>query len=256
MRLVLGALALILASDVAAEASPAPAPGSPARSAAPPAASSRLKSDLSFCQPPFVSPLIIKDLLAWLSDGGDQVVAINLTDSNGSNRYSGDIETSASKLPHKHPAVSVTTKSGEGEGEHRETVGYEYIGLTSSGVHVLTTWEYGGGTMVARALLFVVVEEDHAIVQVPAAEGAGIGNRNASLRLNHPRLVLRKLGELALGDRWEGELRVEGNKIYVGKDQGHFSGMAGDEPPIYNAKNVVLQLEDGAVRPGFLKPCP
>ncbi len=48
----------------------------------------------SFAKAPFIPPRIVGDLNTWLSDGGDQVVAVNLTDSVDSNRYYGAIEIS------------------------------------------------------------------------------------------------------------------------------------------------------------------
>ncbi len=236
------ATAVLLAAGLAAGAAAAPKPAAPA-------------SDLSFCRPPFVPPLIIQDLLAWESDGGDQVVAINLTESNGSNRYSGEIRTGVGERAPKHPTVSTTVRRGEGDQQYDELIGYEYIGATTSGVHVLATWQYGSGTMVANRLLLVTIEEDRGITEVPEPTEGGLGNLNGALRLTRPRLLIRKLGELVLGDRWDGELRVEGNKILVGRDQGHFSGGAGDGSP-YNRRDIVLELEDKAARPTVLKPCP
>lgn len=203
---------------------------------------------LSFCRPPFVNPLIVKDLMSWISDSGDQVVAINLLDANDSNRYSVAIETaSPGKLAPRHPSVISRVESTEGTKKITETFGYQYVGLTKSGVHVLSTWESGGGTMVASHLLFVTVEEDFGLTDVPATA------KNGTLRLDRRRLLLRKLGEVALGDRWDGDLRVDGNKILVGHDQGHFSG---DHSSPYNPEDVVLKLEDSAKRPGVLRPCP
>jgi hypothetical protein len=204
---------------------------------------------LSFCRPPFVHPLIIKDLLTWLSDGGDQVVAINLLDTNDSNRYYGKIETEKpGKLAPRHPQVLTRVERTEGTEKVTETIGYEYVGLTRSGVHVLSTWESGGGTMVASNLLFVTIEDDFGINDVPTGTEA----KSRTLRLDRRRLLIRKLGEVVLGDRWEGTLRVEGNKILVGRDQGHFN----ERGVPYNSKSFVLQLKDSATRPGVLRPCP
>lgn len=36
------------------------------------------------------------------------------------------------------------------------------------------------------------------------------------------RLVMKKLGEIGLGDRWDGILDVKGNEISIGKDTGYF----------------------------------
>src|SRR5436309_7916640 len=70
---------------------------------------------LSFCQPPFVHPLVIKELMTWLSDDGDQVVAINLLEANDSNRYYGAIETEKpGKLAPRHPRVFTRVERTEG----------------------------------------------------------------------------------------------------------------------------------------------
>jgi len=231
----------------AAEPIAAPPTSSPAPAA---------KSDLSFCQPPFVNPRIIEDLLTWESDGGDQVVAINLTEANDSNRYDAAIQTSTGKLAPRHPMVTSTTRVTEGEQTYDDTIGYEYIGTTASGVLVLNTWTHGAGTMVANSLLFLTVEEDHGLVEVPEPTGGGLGERDGALRLTRSRILVRKLGELALGDRWDGEIRVDGNRILVGRDQGHFSdGSTGASSP-YNNRDIVLQLEDSDRRPPMLRGCP
>jgi hypothetical protein len=46
----------------------------------------------------------------------------------------------------------------------------------------------------------------------------------------HPgarRVLLRKLGEIGLGDRWDGELKLTGDKLFIGKDKGWFSVSGG-----------------------------
>ena len=41
------------------------------------------------------------------------------------------------------------------------------------------------------------------------------------------RIVARKLGDISLGDRWNGEVRVRANEVFVGRDQGWFVGSGG-----------------------------
>ena len=36
--------------------------------------------------------------------------------------------------------------------------------------------------------------------------------------------MLTKLGATTLGDRWSGALRVEGNSLLIGRDEGQFAG--------------------------------
>jgi hypothetical protein len=239
------AVALSLAVAAAALAAPATPPARAALSAKKPR-----RSELSFCQPPFVPPLVIKDLLSGLSESGDQVVAVNLTGATDQDRYSGEIGTVTDRTAPYHPIVSAHVDPGDGE-----KIGYEYIGTTRSGVQVLNTWQSGGGTLVSTNLLLVTIEEDRGLVD-PLDVTPYSRLRSGVLHLTRPRLLIRKLGEVALGDRWEGELRVEGNSIIVGPDEGHFSKEDFAEGPFHNDKPIVLLLDDHVVRPRVLRPCP
>ena len=46
----------------------------------------------SFITPEFINPQILDDLSGWLSDTGDQIVSINISESNRSNRYHGRLK--------------------------------------------------------------------------------------------------------------------------------------------------------------------
>jgi hypothetical protein len=159
----------------------------------------------SFSRPPFVHPKVIEDLSTWLSDSGDQVVAINLLDAQGSNRYHGDVL--ARESPGEAPFVYVR--------EGAEMFGYRHVGTTTSGVEVLRTASCGGGTGVFVNLMLVRLDRDL---------GVTADWDRLVVRPERRRLLLRKLGEIALGDRWDGTLRIEGDKLFVGKDEGVFAG--------------------------------
>ena len=236
LRAALQGLAAVTLALFAGTAGPLCAAPDPAPGATP-----------SFCREPYIHPLIVKDLLAWLSDGGDQVVAINLLESNDSNRYFGTPKVEPSTIKAlRTPRISLQSKETAGGEEETSEVGYQYVGLTRSGVHVLSTWEWGAGTMVSKQLLLVTIEEDRGLNDVETIQ-------SSHLQLGRRRLLIRKLGEIVLGDRWDGELAVDGNKILVGKDHGWFSA---ESWAPYNRKDVVLELDDDASRPGVLAPCP
>ncbi len=168
----------------------------------------------SFAQAPFISPRIIEDLSTSIADQGDQVVAINLTDAQGSNRY-GE-ETEVVKRPGRSPYVRYQIKGEEG-GEGME-FGYEHIGRTTSGLDVLRTSSWTGGSGRFENLIVVRLEHD--------AGGASLddtGGKIETLTFKKQRTLIRKLGEIGLGDRWEGQLKVIGNDIAIGKDKGWFS---------------------------------
>lgn len=180
----------------------------------------------SFCHPPYIHPKIIQDLTTWLSDSGDQVVAVNLLESQSSNRYFGEVRVR--KAPGKFPFVYVK--------ERKEEFGYRYVGTTTSGIHVLYTSYSGGGTGVFTCLMLVTFERD---------KGITTDWKELRIRPGRKRLLLKKLGEVGLGDRWDGDLKVKGNEIFVGKDRGWFtvSGGTGGGWLSYDRKDRVLKIE-------------
>jgi len=187
----------------------------------------------SFDKTPFISPRIIQDLSSWISDHGDQVVAINVLESQDSNRYFGD--ALVRNIPGQNPYVYHETATVEdGETNHTE-FGYHFIGRTSSGVYVLVTSDWGGGSGVFRNLLLVTFECDQSI-KCDWEKGV--------VQSDGKRLLIKKRGEIPLGDRWDGELKVNGNSILVGKDTGWFtvSGGTGGGWMSYDRKDRVLQI--------------
>jgi uncharacterized protein len=171
----------------------------------------------SFTTAPFICPRIINDLETWLSDLGDQVVAINLTESQGSNRYFGDVET---KRVGTGTYVYYRTPSDNPGGRESE-FGYTHVGRTASGIDVLRTWESGGGHGVFEGLLLVKLERSET-----GGELSSTGGNNETLTFKKPRLLIRKLGYIGLGDRWDGDIKVTGDQIAIGKDRGPLTNEA------------------------------
>ncbi len=164
-----------------------------------------------FDKPPFVSPAIISDLSTWISDTGDQVISIDLDGSNSSNRYSGDLSIDKARKSDGHsaarsPFVKIDNKDGCGDQGGTSTFGYELIGRIKD-VFVLHTVSGGCGTAAFSNLLLVKVEPD-----------AGLSYRDGTLRPT-TRHVIRKLTEIPIGDRYDGQVIVEGNKILIRKDR-------------------------------------
>jgi len=178
----------------------------------------------SFTRPPFISPLIIEDLWTWNSDHGDQIVAINLTDSQGSNRYFGKFEVD--ETPGKNPYVFVR-RAGETPQDEESVFGYRYVGKTSSGIDVLLTIESGGGSGRFEDLMLVRLESDDAGSSLKA-----IDRHIEALTFTRKRLLIKKLGTIGVGDRWEGQVKVSGNEILIGKDTGIQSKVDKSKPRV------------------------
>lgn len=158
----------------------------------------------SFWKKLYIHPKIIQDLSTWLSDGGDQVVAINLSDSQNSNRYFGEIKVQ--NIAGEMPYIFVEGK--------KESFGYQYIGKTNSGIYILYTSDWGGGSGIFKSLMLVTIEKDL---------GISFDENKNSIQMNRQRIVIKKLGEIVLGDRYKGKLKVKGNTLLIGKDLGWFS---------------------------------
>lgn len=165
---------------------------------------------LFFEHPPFIHPKIIEDLSTGVSDTGEQVVAINLVESTGSNRYFGKIESSGEERPFVYYEDKDVCNGESACPMGPPFFGYRLVGVTLSGVNVLFTESSGGGSGRFRSLLLVTIEH-----------GKGLTNYSKGiqvLRLDRGRWLVKRIGEIMLGDRYEGDISVKGNSIYIGKD--------------------------------------
>ncbi|MGR5150135.1 hypothetical protein ACQKP8_26765 [Photobacterium alginatilyticum] len=107
----------------------------------------------SFTSSNYINPAILEDLNGWISDLGDQVVSINISDSNESNRYFGDI--SATERSGSNPIVEFV--------DSEKTLNYQYIGCSYSGVHILKLISNYGGSGWFGSLLLVTVSADTSV---------------------------------------------------------------------------------------------
>lgn len=158
----------------------------------------------SLTNAPFVHPRLVEELVTWVSDGGDQVVALDLDKSEGSNRFCCDDAEGGRSY----------SREADENGEGFHAFSYGVIGRTDSGVFIVGTYSNDGGSGSWHDLIFVVIEDD---------PGLEIDLKAGRAELTRPRRVIKKLGQTFLDDRWKGELKVEGNTLYIGKNHGWFS---------------------------------
>jgi len=146
----------------------------------------------SFANSEFINPQILDDLSGLLSDSGDQVVAINISESNASNRYHGDItvvETDG------YPVVKSSCEEG--------WVSYKYIGQSFSGVHIVQTWSSGGGLGVFTNILLITLSLDSSL------------ESNGRSYIKKARYVIKLVGSLPLGDRYQGSIKYNYGILYI-----------------------------------------
>lgn len=141
----------------------------------------------SFIGSDFINPRILEDLCGWLSDSGDQIVSINIEKSNKSNRYFGEI--TVQEINGEKPIVT---------SEHDDAwFKYQYLGCSFSGVHILRTWSNTGGSGIFCNIIMVTLSVDSSFEQT--------GTENKKIN----RLVIKLVGSLPLGDRYDGNPKYQ-----------------------------------------------
>ncbi len=151
----------------------------------------------SFINPEFINPQILTNLSGWLSDTGDQIVSINISESNDSNRYHGDVSAEETD---GYPIVTSSAEEG--------WVSYKYIGRSLSGVHIVQTWSNGGGSGVFSKILLVTLSSDSTL------ESNGVSYSKKS------RYVIKLVGSLHLGDRYQGQVKYRFGVLSISPCEG------------------------------------
>lgn len=155
----------------------------------------------SFTREEFVHPLIIRELSGWISDAAETITGIDLASANRSNRFFGGFR--AREFDGKLLV--------EWKGDQGEFFIYSYIGTSPSGVEIVECFDCGGGSGVFGSVGMFSLELDRALSE---DENRTIFTRN--------RTVLKCLGWITLGDRYDGEVSYKDGLLKIGADRSHF----------------------------------
>jgi hypothetical protein len=160
----------------------------------------------SFNEKPYVHPKMVWELMPWISDTDKQMLSLSVSGWEGSNRYYEAIVKK--KFNDGHEFVYYTCRMGE-----HLRFGYVYHGKSDSGIHVLETIENtsGSATFVSLFLCRLTIESKYEI-------------EDGKLGIEEAREVLHLIKTIPLGDRWTGDITVNGNQLKVGPDRGRFGG--------------------------------
>lgn len=160
----------------------------------------------SFLREEFVHPLIVRELLGWLSDPAATIVSVDLATANRSNRFWGDFS-----LRRGDGRVQV-----EWRNDQREFFTYANIATSPSGVHMVECHDCTGGSGVFGSVCLLALEQDRSLYEQ--------GGRSLFTR---ERVLLKTLGSITLGDRYAGEITYRDGLLVIGPDEGWFR--RGDE---------------------------
>ncbi len=146
----------------------------------------------------YVHPLIVRELLGWISEG-TVIVGIDLEAANSSDRFYGDFY-----LVDSDAGITVRWNGND------ESFNYRHVATTPSGVEIVECHDWGGGSGVFGTIALFSLGRDRAL-----------GSDGDVLTVHH-RSVLKARGQFALGDRYEGNVRYCNGVLEVGPDEGWF----------------------------------
>ncbi len=158
-------------------------------------------SRYSFAREEFVHPLIVRELLGWISDGDAPVVSIDVASGNQSNQFFGDFTVES------YRGRSLV----EWKGPDGESFSYVHVATSPSGVEMVECYSSGGGSGVFGSVALFCWEYDEALKE-------DISGKLSTER----RLLLKQLGEIALGDRYDGSITYKDGLLTIGPDVGWF----------------------------------
>ena len=155
----------------------------------------------SFERDEFVHPLIVHELLGWLSDSAPTVIAVDLTSANRSNRFFGEFSRSA-----RDGRTWV-----EWVGDNGESFAYAYIATSRSGIQMVECYDCGGGSGVFGWVGLFSLECDQSLRQDASGKVSA-----------RTRAILKILGSMALSDRYAGKIAYEDGLLLIGPGAGWF----------------------------------
>ena len=144
-------------------------------------------------------PKIIQDFMTGLSDNGDQVVAINLEDSQGANRYCCDEDVSFSI--DKNGIISAKADLNQGG-----WIQYRYHGIVN-GLFIVEVMENTGGSGLFGTLLILRATQRYYLQETSTWDLKKQSSPNI-FKSEKPRLHLNKIGKVLLGDRQPNTISV------------------------------------------------
>ena len=167
-----------------------------------------------------VHPKIIEDMITWISDSGDQTVAINLEDSQGSNKYNFYKGLSAS-IENKNLWVKIEHDDG--------FFSYDFHGVSDNGIMVLGTAENGGGSGVFQQLMLfrikevAVLELQHDTLEEDISWSPStdygyeiLKSKNSRISKSDKKIIyLEKVYKFLLGDRNYHSVSIDNNFLVL-----------------------------------------
>ena len=162
----------------------------------------------SFACEEFVHPLIVRELLGWISDRSETIVGVDLESSNKSNRFYGEFEVNDRDGRKKVKWI------GPSKSFRREFFTYAHIATSPTGVEMVECYDCGGGSGIFGYVVLFCLDPDRAL-----------GESGSGTIFTRERPVLKTLGSIPLGDRYEGEIIYKDKFLTISPDEGRIKSL-------------------------------
>lgn len=141
-----------------------------------------------------IHPFIVKEFSNWLSDNRPPMITtVDVAAAFDTNKYQD------SKVEKRDNWWFAESEEMDGDIRLYESFGYHWIGRLANGVHVLETGSSGGGSGFFMDLMFVKFSEREIFWE----------------NKKEKQLLMTIVGMHSLGDRYEGEIKINGNKVFI-----------------------------------------
>jgi hypothetical protein len=173
-----------------------------------------------------VHPKIIEEVLTWISDRGDQVVAINLEDSQGSNKYNFNDNISAFIRPENKKLWVVIKQDGG-------YFYYQFHGTSDNEILVLEIGENGGGKGTFKQLILFRIKEVAVLelqhdaleedISMSPSTNSGykiLKSKNSRIsKSDKKRIYLEKIYTFLLGHRKKHNVLIDNNFLVLDRSR-------------------------------------
>jgi hypothetical protein len=141
-----------------------------------------------------IYPFVVKEFSNWLSDNRPPMITtVDVAAAFDTNKYQN------SKLEMREKWWFAESEEMDGDVRLYESFGYHWIGRLANGVHVLETGSSGGGSGFFMDLMFVKFSDGEIFWE----------------NKKEKQLLMSIVGTYSLGDRYEGEIKINGNKVLI-----------------------------------------
>lgn len=155
-----------------------------------------------------IHPFVVKEFSNWLSDNRPPMItAVDVAAASDTNKYMD------SEIEKRDNWLFAKTEEMDGDVRLYESFGYHWIGRLANGVHVLETGSSGGGSGFFMDLMFVKFSEGEIFWE----------------NKKEKQLLMTIVGTYSLGDRYEGDIKINGNKVLIPASEDQRGGGSNDK---------------------------